>query len=315
MLQYLVCVKQVPDSTQMRIDRTTGTLIRTGVPAVLNPYDVYAVSAAVEVKRRYGGKVTALTMGPPAAEEALKECVAMGCDEAIHLTDRLLAGADTLATTYALWRTIQAFFDVEWHRRKRDKTASEQPSLDPLGRKKEPLHLIFTGKQTIDGDTAQVGPGIATRVEFTQLTYVCQIQWIDFERNQAVVHRQVEKGIEIVEARLPALFMVLPKIAPEVRVSPARMLWASEYKPIVVNTKIIDMDPDKSGEVRIGLKGSPTIVKEVFVPEEKKPGIRLEGSLNEMASFLLDALQERVKWKFALEAEARGEIEKVPTEV
>lgn len=281
---------------------------------MLNPYDVYAVAAAVEVKRRYGGKITALTMGPPMAEEALKECIAMGCDEAIHLTDRLLAGADTLATTYALWRTIQAFFDVDWHIKMREQSANEQPSLDPLRRRKEPLHLIFTGKQTIDGDTAQVGPGIATRVKFTQLTYVRKIEWIDFERNKTVVHRQVERGIEVVEACLPALFMVLPEIAQVERVSPERILRASEYKPIVVNTKIIDMDPERTDEVRIGLKGSPTIVQEVFVPEEKKPGIRLDGSVEEMASFLLDALQERMQWKVTREVETLGEIEKVPTE-
>ncbi len=249
MPHYLVCIKQVPDSRQMRIDPETGTLIRTGVPAILNPYDVFAVSAAIEVKQRYGGKITVMTMGPGQAVSALQECMAMGCDEAVHLTDMALAGSDTLATTYAIVKVIR------W--------ISE----------KNPIDIIFTGKQTIDGDTSQVGPGIATRLDCSQITYCAQIHWVDFDHRMLVAERKLEKGREILQAKLPALIMCLPDFGLPPRTSPEQVLAGLEYTPVRVDTKMLAMD-----RRHIGLKGSPTIVKKTYVPQEKRNTVFIEGN-------------------------------------
>ncbi|MFN4182211.1 MAG: electron transfer flavoprotein subunit beta/FixA family protein [bacterium] len=247
-MHYLVCVKQVPDSRQMRIDPVSGTLIRTGVPAILNPYDIFAVSAAVNLKHRYGGKISVLTMGPLQAVSALQECIAMGCDQAFHLTDIALAGSDTLATSYALVKAIEHIHQ------------------------KEPIDIIFTGKQTIDGDTAQVGPGIATRLDWSQITYCSRILRVDWDKRLIVVERKLEKGWEIVEAKLPVLIMCLPDFGLPPRTSPAQMLLGFSCTPIQMDTRMLEMD-----RTRIGLKGSPTIVKRTYVPTEKRNTQYLDG--------------------------------------
>lgn len=267
MSHYVVCIKQVPDSTQMRIDPETGTLIRQGVPVVINPYDMPAIEAALEVKDRYGGKITVITMGPPLAAESLKECVGMGCDEGIHLTDRLCAGADTLATTKMLATMIERMNDEG-----------------------ERVDLVFTGKQTIDGDTAQVGPGVATRLHYAQLTYVHRIVRIDFELRKMVVQRKLERGIEVVEARLPALLMCLPSMRTFRRQSPEILLGGDAYKPITRGSKDYGLEPTE-----VGLKGSPTIVAKTFTPTSKKEGIPLKGDWNSVASELIERLIERRK--------------------
>lgn len=264
---YVVCIKQVPDSTQMRIDPETGTLIRQGVPVVINPYDLPAIEAALEVKDRYGGKISVITMGPPLAAESLKECVGMGCDEGIHLTDRLCAGADTLATTKMLAAMITR-----------------------MNEEGEPVDLVFTGKQTIDGDTAQVGPGVATRLHYTQLTYVHRILNIDFELKKMVVQRKLERGIEVVEARLPALLMCLPSMRTFRRQDPATLLQGDAYKVVTRGSKDYGLEP-----TQVGLKGSPTIVAKTFTPTSKKEGIALNGDWKSVASELIDRLIERKK--------------------
>jgi len=156
---HTVCpIKQVPDTAEVKIDPVTNTLIRSGVESISNPFDMVALEEAVRLKERYGGRITAISMGPPQAETSLREALSLGADDAVLVCDRAFAGADTLATSYTLFKTIQ-------------KLAIE-----------DPVDLVICGKQAIDGDTAQTGPGLATRLGFTQLTYVVEVQWIDEAR-------------------------------------------------------------------------------------------------------------------------------------
>ncbi|MGY4319624.1 hypothetical protein ACVWW1_008951 [Bradyrhizobium sp. JR3.5] len=155
-MHNVVCIKQVPDSAQIRVHPVTNTIMRQGVPTIINPYDLFALEAALELRDRFGGEITVLTMGPPSAEDSLRKALTYGADRAVLLTDRCFAGSDTLATTYALATAIRK-----------------------IGKEYGPTNLIFTGKQTIDGDTAQVGPGIAKRLGVLQLTYVAKVRSLD----------------------------------------------------------------------------------------------------------------------------------------
>ncbi|MBY2989567.1 electron transfer flavoprotein subunit beta/FixA family protein, partial [Rhizobium leguminosarum] len=155
-MHIVVCIKQVPDSAQIRVHPVTNTIMRQGVPTIINPYDLFALEEALQVRDRYGGEVTVLTMGPPMAEQALRKALTHGADRAVLLTDRHFAGSDTLATSYALSQAVAK-----------------------IGESYGPPDIVFTGKQTIDGDTAQVGPGIAKRLDLQQLTYATKIVSID----------------------------------------------------------------------------------------------------------------------------------------
>ncbi|MGY4298615.1 electron transfer flavoprotein alpha/beta subunit [Bradyrhizobium sp. i1.4.4] len=157
-MHSIVCIKQVPDSAQIRVHPVTNTIMRQGVPTIINPYDLFALEAALELRDRFGGEITVLTMGPPSAEESLRKALTFGADRAVLLTDRSFAGSDTLATSYALACAIRN-----------------------IGREYAPPDVIFTGKQTIDGDTAQVGPGIAKRLGVQQLTYVSTIKAFELQ--------------------------------------------------------------------------------------------------------------------------------------
>ena len=180
-MHTVVAVKQVPDTSNVRINPETGTLIREGVPAIVNPYDAHAVELAVRLKEKFGGTVTVISMGPPKAAEALTECVEQGADRAILITDRKFSAADTLATSYVLARAIEA--------------------LQAEG----PVDLLLFGKQAIDGDTAQVGPGVATRLGVPLISYAVAVESFDPAARTAVVHRLTERGIEVLQTRLPAL--------------------------------------------------------------------------------------------------------------
>jgi electron transfer flavoprotein beta subunit len=267
MLHIVVCVKQVPDSREIRIDPKTNTLIRQGVPAIANFYDMHGLEEALRIKDRYGARITVITMGPPPAEKALKECISLGADEAILVTDRKFAGADTLATSYVLAKAIQK-------------------AADEFG----PVDLVFCGKQTLDGDTGQVGPGIACRLDLEQLTYVEKVVNLDLEKRRITVHRHLEDGVEVVETKLPALITALQELNKVRRASLPGMIRAARYKPIVWSVKDFpDIDTNK-----IGLKGSPTIVAKSWVPEQKPvDGEILENtSPQETAKKLVDKLWE-----------------------
>lgn len=240
-MHIVVCVKQVPDSREIRIDAKTGTLIREGVPSIMNPYDLHGLEAALRLKERYGGRVTVVTMGPPMAEKVLKQAVGLGADEGVLLTDRKFGGADTLATSYALAMAIKKI-EATWG----------------------PVDIVICGKQTIDGDTGQVGPGIACRLNLEQLTYVEKI--VSIEGRRIRVERHLEDGIELVETNLPVLLTALKEINPVRRASFPGMLAAARYKPVVWTVADFpDIDLQK-----IGLKGSATVVSRSWVPEVKK---------------------------------------------
>jgi electron transfer flavoprotein beta subunit len=244
-MHAVVAIKQVPDTSNVRIDPETGTLIREGVPAIVNPYDLHAVEAAVQLKERVGGgQVTVITMGPPKAAEALIECIEQGADRAILISDRKFGGADTLATSYVLARAIETI-NAEL-----------------------PVDIILFGKQAIDGDTAQVGPGVATRLNIPLITYAVAIEEFDLEARTAIVHRRVEQGVEVLQTSLPVLLTVEKEIAPVRHAPLPRLIAAARYQPEVWSaTAPVVFDPQQ-----IGLKGSPTVVGKAFTPEQRSGG-------------------------------------------
>lgn len=276
MLHIVVCVKQVPDSREIRIDPRNNTLIRQGVPSIVNFYDMHGLEEALRMKDRLGARVTVVTMGPPPAEKGLKECISLGADEAVLVTDRGFAGADTLATSYVLGLAIGKIAET-WG----------------------PVDVVFCGKQTLDGDTGQVGPGVACRLDMDQLTYVCKVEDVNPETNRIRVHRQMEDGVEVTETSMPVLLTVLKELNKIRRASLPGMVRAARYKAVVWTAA------DFSGldRAKIGLKGSPTIVGKTWVPELKKANtVKVEGaSPEEQASALAgmlwsEELPKRLGW-------------------
>lgn len=261
MLHIVVCIKQVPDSREIRIDPKTNTLIRQGVPSIVNFYDLHGLEEALRIKDEHGARVTVVTMGPPPAEKGLKECISLGADEAVLVTDRGFAGADTLATSYVVAKTIRKV-EEEWG----------------------PADIVFCGKQTLDGDTGQVGPGVACRLDLEQLTYVGKVTKVDKERRRLTVERHLEDGIEVVETSMPVLVTALKELNQVRRASLPGMIRAARYKPIVWTTADF---PDLDRK-QIGLKGSPTIVAKTWVPEVRTVnGERIEGETDEQAARVL----------------------------
>lgn len=265
-MHAIVCIKQVPDTTDVKVNPETGTLIREGVPSIVNPFDTYAIEEALRLREKFGGKVTVISMGPPQAKEALKEAIAMGADEAILLSDRAFAGSDTWATAYTLANAIRKIGDFD---------------------------VILCGKQAIDGDTGQVGPGIARQLDIEQLTYVFKIQEIDFQAKRIQVERLLEEGREVVETRLPALLTVVKDInQPRYpTIMGIRRATRTEI-PVWTAADLPDARPDL-----LGLKGSPTQVVRVFNPPPRSGQIvMIEGeSPQEQAAKLADLLlQEKV---------------------
>ncbi|MCS7281294.1 MAG: electron transfer flavoprotein subunit beta/FixA family protein [Desulfobacterota bacterium] len=265
--RIVVAVKQVPDTTQVRVDPNTGTLIREGVPFIMNPFDTHAVEEALRIKDAFGCKVIAISMGPPNAIYTLKRCLAMGVDEAILLSDIKFAGADTLATSLVLAEAIK-------------KIMAEYGRVD----------LVICGKQTIDGDTAQVGPGIATRLRFSQLTLVDKILDIDLVQYTITVRRKLEGRKEIVRASLPALLTVVREINTPRYFTVLRALEAEEAEIPVWSNSVLNLPEDK-----IGLKGSPTNVKRIFAPERKRGEILGDGEADPEGAveLLLEKLIEK----------------------
>jgi electron transfer flavoprotein beta subunit len=243
MLHIVVCIKQVPDSREIRIDPKDNTLIRQGVPSIVNFYDKHGLEEALRIKDEHGARVTVVTMGPPPAEKGLKECISLGADEAVLVTDRGFAGADTLATSYVVAKTI--------------KKVEEEYG---------PVDMVFCGKQTLDGDTGQVGPGVACRLDLEQLTYVSKVESVNEEKRRVTVHRLLEDGVEVVETQMPVLLTALKELNAVRRATLPGMLRAARYKPVVWTTADF---PDIERE-KIGLKGSPTIVAKTWVPEIRK---------------------------------------------
>lgn len=240
-MHIVVCIKQVPDSAQIRVHPVTNTIMRQGVPAIVNPYDLYSLEAALRLKDRYGGRVTVITMGPPQADAALRKAVSFGADDAILVTDRAFAGADTLATSFALAAAIR---QIE---------------------KNMKVDIVFAGKQTIDGDTAQVGPGIAKRLDMQLLTYVAQIDGLDLVGREIKVRRRAEGGVQLLTTRLPCLITMLEG-SNEMRFATMdNMFRAARHELKLWNKDAAGIDD----VAKIGLKGSPTLVSKVFAPQPK----------------------------------------------
>jgi electron transfer flavoprotein beta subunit len=263
-MNIIVCIKQVPETTEVRINPETNTLIREGVKSIINPFDMYAIEESVRLKERYGGKVFVVTMGPPQAEAALREALSMGCDEAILVSDRAFAGGDTWATSKTLSQAVE--------RIKKD-----------LGG----FDLILCGKQASDGDTAQVGPGISATLDIPQVTYVKKIE--EIKDNKVRVERMSEEGFDIIEVPLPALFTVvkeinvprLPSLKGIIRSKAAKiMAWAA--KDINVETK------------DAGLAGSRTTVVKIFTPAQRTGGQKITGETPEIAEKLVGLIKDEV---------------------
>lgn len=241
MMEIIVCVKQVPDTTEVKIDPVTNTLIRQGVPSIVNPFDKNAVEAALQLKEKHGGKVTVISMGPPQAKDALKECLAMGADAAILISDRAFGGADTLATSYTLAAAI---------------------------RKLDKYDIIFCGKQAIDGDTAQVGPETAEHLGISQITYAAKLEVVD---GILRADREHDDGYEVLEVKLPVLVSVVKSIN-EPRYPTVKGTMKANRTEIPV-WSAADLDVD---EHRLGLKGSPTQVRRIFTPPQRTQGVVIQ---------------------------------------
>ncbi|HJX13417.1 MAG TPA: electron transfer flavoprotein subunit beta/FixA family protein [Dehalococcoidales bacterium] len=261
-MHIVCCVKQVPDTAQVKIDPHTNTLVRSGVESIGNPYDLVAVEAAVRLTEKHGGQVTVVSMGPPQADAALRECLALGAKQAFLLADRAFAGADTLATGYTLARAIEKIAAAE------------------------PVDLVMCGKQAIDGDTAQTGPGTATRLGYTLFTYVSEIISLDPEKKIIRVRREVEGGSEIIEGRLPALLTVELTLAVPRYASLPELLRSLRHEIKTWGAADLDIAPE-----RLGLKGSPTSVKEIFAPPVRTGGpvFDISGDKGKAVTDFLDA--------------------------
>lgn len=257
-MNFIVCIKQVPGTTNVQIDSKTNTLKREGVEAIINPFDVYAIEEAVRLKERVGGKVIVVSMGPPQAEKALREAISVGADEGILVSDRAFAGSDTLATSYALAKTIEKIGQYD---------------------------LIFCGKQAIDGDTAQVGPGIAEKLNIPHISYVKKIE--EIKPGYVRLQRMMEDGYDLLEMSLPALITVVKEINTP-RLPSLKGMMASKKAVIPVwNAETIGAESAK-----IGLTGSPTWVSKIFTPPPRVGGEMLEGDPAEQAKKLVEKLRE-----------------------
>ncbi len=259
-MNIVCCIKQVPDTAQVKIDPETNTLVRSGVESICNPYDLVAAEVSVRLAEKYDGKVTVVSMGPPQTEAALRECLALGANEAILLSDRAFAGADTLATSFALSQAVS-------------KIASTAP-----------IDLIICGKQAIDGDTGQTGPGMATRLGYNQFTYISEIVGLDPECGTITVRREIEGGRETIEGKLPALLTVELSLA-----TPRYASLPELVRALRQDIKIWGADEIGGPLEKMGLKGSPTWVKEIFVPPVRGGGLvfdSAEGSERSVEGFL-----------------------------
>jgi len=255
-MNFIVCLKQVPETESVRIDPKTGTLMRTTVKGIINPYDLYALEASLKLREARGGKIVVLSMGPPQAEESLREAISYGVDEAILLCDRLFAGADTLATSYTLAKAIEKIGDFD---------------------------LIICGKETTDGSTAQVGPQLAQRLSLPYATYVRKI---DVKDREIVVERSLENGYQVLVLPLPALITVTKEIG-RVRIPSIRGRMRAKRE----NIRIWGANDIDASLERIGLKGSATQVINIFSPPVKKEREIIEGSVEDQAKRLLDILE------------------------
>ena len=267
-MHFVVCIKQVPDSAQIRVHPVTNTIMRQGVPTIINPYDLFALEEAMRLRDVHGGEVTVLTMGPPMAEDSLRKALTYGADRAVLLTDRFFAGSDTLATSFALAQAIRKIGET-WGR----------------------PDIVFAGKQTIDGDTAQVGPGIARRLDLVQLTYISKISSLEAAARTIDVERRSEGGAQALRATLPCLITMLEGSNEIRRGSFTDALRAARAEIVTWSAAAAGIED----MLKCGLRGSPTVVKRVFAPTpraDKAKQIDVKPRASETAEAFIEALFE-----------------------
>lgn len=257
-MKIVVCIKQVPDTNEVRIDPVKGTLIREGVPSIMNPDDKAALEFALQVKDEHGGEIHVVSMGPPQAEDVLNEALAMGADYAYLVTDRAFGGADTWATSSTI--------------------AAAVSKLD--------YDLVVCGRQAIDGDTAQVGPEMAEHLNIPNISYA---QSLKIEGDEVVVRRLYDDGYHIVRGKMPILITALSEAIKPRYMTPKGIHEAYNEKKITWWTRA-DVPVDDSN---IGLNGSPTRVAKSFPKAVKAPGMKIEESVDKSVQFIMDKLQEK----------------------
>lgn len=263
-MHIVVCVKQVPDTKIIKINPKTNTLDRRSAPAILNPYDAHAVQEAVKLKEKHGGTISVLSMGPPQATEIIKKSIEIGADRGYLISDRAFAGADTLATSYALSKALEKI------------------------EKENPIDLVLCGKHAIDGDTGQVGPGIARRLDIPPITNVIGVEEINLQEKTIVLKRKLTNGHELIKSQLPSLLTIEREIN-EIEYAPLpNMIRAARYESTIWAVADLE-DVDRA---QLGLKGSPTVVGKMFTPPKPEGGKKLEGTTSEQVQQLTEILLE-----------------------
>ncbi len=257
-MKIVVCIKQVPDTTEIKINPATGTLIRDGVPSIMNPDDKGGLEMALRLKDQYGAEVTVITMGPPQADAILREAFAMGVDRAILLTDRAFAGADTLATSNALAGALRC--------------------LD--------YDLVIGGRQAIDGDTAQVGPEMAEHLGLPQISYVTGLEYDG--KNTLTIKKETEEGYQMLSVEMPCVLTVLATANKARYMTVSGIMDAFEKEVEIWTAAKIDIAPEK-----LGLKGSPTRVKKSFTKAQKGAGETFEVDAEEGVNIIINKLKEK----------------------
>ncbi|MDW7668590.1 MAG: electron transfer flavoprotein subunit beta/FixA family protein [Bacillota bacterium] len=259
-MNIIIPIKQVPETSNVKMDPETGTMIRDGVESIINPLDLYAIEVGIQLKEEHGGKVTVITMGPPSASKALKEAIAMGCDDGVLITDRKFAGADTWSTAYVLAEAIKEIGEYD---------------------------LVLAGERATDGDTGQVGPNIAAYLDLTLGTYISKVEEVD--KDKIVVERLLEEGYEKLQLPLPSLLTVVKEISyPRL---PTLRGKQRAKKTELPSLTVKDMNVDES---KLGLKGSPTRVVKIETPKVTRGGTivsakdddQLEETVNKLVEFL-----------------------------
>jgi len=257
-MNIIVCIKQVPGTADVKIDPEKNTLIRQGIKNIINPLDSYALEEGVRLKERYGGKVTVITMGPPQAEDILREAISTGADEAILLSDAAFAGSDTLATSYTLSMAIRKIREYD---------------------------LVIAGRQTLDGDTGQVGPELAEMLELPFVAYVSKIEEVN--DNSIRVQRLVEDGHEVIDMPVPGIITVVKEINVPRLPSLRGLAKAKSIKIPAWNAEAIGID-----ESSAGITGSATRVKKIFFPKREHHGLILEGTPGNQVDSLVQKIKE-----------------------
>lgn len=260
-MEIIVCIKQVPDTTDVKINPQTNTLVRDGIRSVINPFDMFAIEEGLRLKEKQGGKVTVLTMGPPQAKHALSEAIAMGADDAALISHRSFAGSDTLATSYALAQAVKK-----------------------IGK----FDLIICGKQALDGDTAQVGPGIAVHLLLPQIAFVKKIEEIG--SRHIVALRMTETGFDRVRSPLPCLITVVKEIN-----TPRYSSFAGKARAQKIKIPMWGAAELSCEEKRLGLEGSPTWVEKIFTPPLRhgaEPLPATDDNIRKIAASISKELEE-----------------------